>query len=151
MPLDRHWIETHIPHQAKMCLLDEVLSSSEAGTRCRAISHRASDNPLRAFGRLGAAAAIEYAAQTMAVHGAIVAEALGSRAPRGFLASLRNVRMSVERLDDLTEDLITEVRRLAGDASTAMYEFVVLANEREVVSGRATIAFLPAEMTGRGP
>jgi len=125
-----------------MCLLDEVLSSSETSARCRAVSHRRSDNPLRAFGRLGAAAAIEYAAQTMAVHGAIVAEASRSRAPRGFLASLRNVRMSVERLDDLTEDLITDVRRIGGDASTAMYEFLVLASERELVSGRATIAFL---------
>ena len=39
----------------------------------RASSHRAADNPLRAHGRLGAACGIEYAAQAMAVHGALLA------------------------------------------------------------------------------
>lgn len=141
MPLDRRWIESHIPHQGTMCLLDEVLDWDAISARCRASSHRDAENPLRAFGRLGAASGIEYAAQTMAVHGAVMASASGTRAPRGFLASLRSVRMNVERLDDLPDDLITQVRRIAGDESTAMYEFSVSASQRELVNGRATIAF----------
>src|SRR2546430_15076222 len=77
MPLDRQWIEQHIPHKGRMCLLDEVLSWDAARIRCRSATHRSPDNPLRLHGRLGAACGIEYAAQAMAVHGALVA----ARAP----------------------------------------------------------------------
>src|SRR2546430_8967757 len=73
MPLDRQWIEQHIPHKGRMCLLDEVLSWDAARIRCRSATHRSPDNPLRLHGRLGAACGIEYAAQAMAVHGALVA------------------------------------------------------------------------------
>jgi predicted hotdog family 3-hydroxylacyl-ACP dehydratase len=60
-----------------MCLLDDVLSWDASRIRCRSASHRTPDNPLRAHGRLGAACGIEYAAQAMAVHGALV----GASAP----------------------------------------------------------------------
>ena len=46
---------------------------------CVSRSHRAADNPLRAGGRLGIACGIEYAAQAMAVHGALIAGAPASR------------------------------------------------------------------------
>ena len=71
--LDRAWIASHIPHQGSMCLLDYVEAWDRERIRCRASSHRAADNPLRAYGRLGAACGIEYAAQAMAVHGALLA------------------------------------------------------------------------------
>ena len=54
MPLDHEWIEQHIPHKGRMCLLDEVLSWDATRIRCRSSSHRARDNPLRAHGRLRA-------------------------------------------------------------------------------------------------
>ena len=73
MPLDHQWIEQHIPHKGRMCLLDAVLSWDATRIRCRSTTHRTPDNPLRAHGRLGAACGIEYAAQAMAVHGALVA------------------------------------------------------------------------------
>ena len=73
MPLDRQWIEQHIAHKGRMCLLDEVLSWDAARIRCRSATHRSADNPLRLHGRLGAACGIEYAAQAMAVHGALIA------------------------------------------------------------------------------
>ena len=113
VPLDRQWIEQHIPHKGRMCLLDEVLSWDAARIRCRSATHRASDNPLRSHGRLGAACGIEYAAQAMAVHGALVAASAplertvassvrGSiGAAVGYLASVRNVALHVARLDDL--------------------------------------------------
>jgi predicted hotdog family 3-hydroxylacyl-ACP dehydratase len=139
--LNRNWIQLHIPHQNGMCLLDEVLEWDMGQTRCRSSTHRSPDNPLRAFGRLGAACGIEYAAQTMAVHGALVAAAAGSAAAPGFLASVRGVRLEVVRLDDLVHDLVTQVRRIAGDANTALYEFSVAADARTLLSGRAAIAF----------
>jgi predicted hotdog family 3-hydroxylacyl-ACP dehydratase len=124
-----------------MCLLDEVLSWDPTHTRCRSTTHRSLDNPLRAHGRLGAACGIEYAAQTMAVHGALVASALGRMAPPGFLASVRGVRLNADRLDDVASDLVTFVERVAGDERTAMYQFSVSADEVVLVSGRAAIAF----------
>ena len=143
MRLDRRWILEHIPHQEAMCLLDEVLSWDATHTRCRSSTHRSLENPLRAHGRLGCACGIEYAAQTMAVHGALVATAAGAVARPGFLASVRGVRLNIDRLDDVEGDLVTVVDRVAGDASTALYEFSVSAQEVVLLSGRAAIAFKP--------
>lgn len=141
MRLDRSWIQEHIPHQNGMCLLDEVLSWDAARARCRSSTHRSPDNPLRAYGRLGSACGIEYAAQTMAVHGALVASAAGVAARPGFLASARGVQLHCDRLDDVAGDLITAVQRVAGDDSTVLYEFSVSTDDRVLLEGRAAIAF----------
>jgi len=146
--LDRAWIEAHIPHQGSMCLLEEVLSWDSRHLRCRSGGHRSASHPLRSHGRLGIACGIEYVAQAMAVHGAIAAAALaggargGNSAARtevGFLAGLRDVRMHAQRLDDIESDLICEVRRMAGDASSALYSFELSAAQRCLLEGRATV------------
>ena len=153
MPLDHAWIEQHIPHKGRMCLLDEVLSWDAAHIRCRSGSHRAADNPLRAHGRLGAACGIEYAAQAMAVHGALIAASapLASTVSRsvrssigeavGYLASVRNVALHVARLDDLEADLIAVAERITGDGRTVLYEFSVWGAVQLLLSGRASIVF----------
>jgi predicted hotdog family 3-hydroxylacyl-ACP dehydratase len=155
MPLDRQWIESRIPHRGSMCLLDEVLEWSADHIRCRARTHRARDNPLTVGGRLGIACGIEYAAQAMAVHGALSQEAAasaGASAPgapaaglvtpvpaAGFLAGVRNVQFHVEHLDDLQDDLICEAVRLAGDNGSALYEFELRGGSRILLRGRATV------------
>ena len=139
--LDRGWIESHIPHQGRMCLLDEVLSWDTARITCRASSHRLADNPLRAHDRLGAACGVEYAAQAMAVHGAIMAATGATAARAGLLTSVRNLVLLVNRLDDLETDLIASAERLAGDADSTLYEFTVTSAGRELLSGRAGIVF----------
>lgn len=141
MRLDRSWIQAHIPHQNSMCLLDEVLSWDAGHAKCCSTTHHARENPLREHGRLGAACGIEYAAQTMAVHGALVAMAGGTAAPVGLLASVRGVKMNIERLDDVASDLVTLVERVAGDAGTVLYEFSVSADAVVLLQGRAAIAF----------
>jgi predicted hotdog family 3-hydroxylacyl-ACP dehydratase len=151
MPLDHQWIEQHIAHKGRMCLLDEVLSWDAGHIRCRSASHRQPDNPLRAYGRLGAACGIEYAAQAMAVHGALI----GSSAPLastlsagvrrsagpavGYLASVRNVVLHVVRLDDLEADLVAAAERITGDGRTVLYEFSVWSAGQTLLSGRASI------------
>jgi predicted hotdog family 3-hydroxylacyl-ACP dehydratase len=130
------WIAAHIPHQGSMCLLDRVLAWDAQHIRCAATSHRASDNPLRAQGRLGAANAVEYAAQAMAVHGALLADTtLGA----GYLASVRGVRLHVERLDDVEGDLLIEATRLSGDDAVILYAFTVGTAERCLAEGRASV------------
>jgi predicted hotdog family 3-hydroxylacyl-ACP dehydratase len=134
--LNRAWIEAHIPHQGSMCLLDAVLEHDATGVRCRSSTHRALDNPLRSGGRLGIACGIEYAAQAMAIHGALVHQ---ERPLAGFLASVREVRFAALRLDDIEADLICSAFHVAGDALSAMYEFTVAAAERILLRGRASV------------
>lgn len=140
---DRDWIAAHIPHQDSMCLLDAVMDWDSARIQCRASSHRTTDNPLRAYGRLGAACGIEYAAQAMAVHGALMAESLApadSMAPRaGYLVSARGVELHTTRLDDITEDLIIEASCSMSNANNMLYEFKVSTAQRMLLQGRATV------------
>jgi predicted hotdog family 3-hydroxylacyl-ACP dehydratase len=139
MRLDRSWIERNIPHHGRMCLLDEVSHWDAQHIRCRSSTHRVPDNPLRSHGRLGVACGIEYAAQAMAVHGALASESVRSEV--GFLAGLRDVRLHVARLDDIESDLVCDATLIAGDRGSALYEFAVISEGRLLLSGRATVVF----------
>lgn len=135
---DRAWIAGHIPHSGAMCLLDEVVAWSDEKICCIARSHLDPHNPLRSNGRLAAVCGVEYAAQAMAVHGAVLGAA--KRRPRvGFLASLRNVEMQVERLDTLDELLTVEAERVGGDANNILYRFALRCGDQPVISGRAVV------------
>jgi len=132
-----------------MCLLDEVVEWNAQRIRCRSGTHRLPDHPLRSQGRLGIACGIEYAAQAMAVHGALTGAATGggpavagaprARAEMGFLASLRDIRLRALRLDDIESDLLCEATCVAADRVTALYEFALWADLRQLLSGRATV------------
>jgi len=138
-------IARRIPHQGSMCLLERVSAWDTQQIRCEASSHLASDNPLRAHGRLGAACGIEYAAQAMAVHGALLAESeasvgAASLGPTlGYLASVRGVTLHVDRLDDLSDALSIHAERLSGDSTTILYSFTVHAGRRLLLGGRAAV------------
>jgi predicted hotdog family 3-hydroxylacyl-ACP dehydratase len=144
MPLDRRWIESRIPHRGSMCLLDEVLEWDAEHILCRSGTHRAADNPLRAGKHIGIACGIEYAAQAMAVHGALSQEAaatgLATLTPAaGFLAGVRNVQFYIDHLDEIQDDLICHAVRLAGDSGSALYEFELRGANRTLLRGRATV------------
>lgn len=136
--LNREWIAARIPHQGTMCLLDGVCEWSPEAIRCTTSSHRLADNPLRAEGRLGAATGIEYAAQAMAVHGALVSPA-GTDVRQGYLASVRNVELLAERLDTVAGDLDVRADRLSGDGNNVLYQFSVSGDGRLLLSGRAAV------------
>jgi predicted hotdog family 3-hydroxylacyl-ACP dehydratase len=143
MRMNRSWIEARIPHQGRMCLLDEVIEWDPHHIRCRTETHRAPDNPLRSHDRLGIACGIEYAAQAMALHGALAGGAPGAGAGGpsrvGLLAGVRDVRLHVLRLDDIESDLICEAAHLTGDSLTALYEFALRDRDRILLSGRASV------------
>jgi predicted hotdog family 3-hydroxylacyl-ACP dehydratase len=136
MLLNREWIEARIPHRGRMCLLDEVIEWNAQRVRCRTGTHRALDNPLRSHERLGTACGVEYAAQAMALHGALTG---GAVSQVGLLASVRDMRLFASRLDDIESDLLCEVIHLAGDSFTALYEFELRDQEKALLSGRATV------------
>ena len=138
MKLDQAWIAAHIPHQGAMCLLDAVEQWDAEAIVCRASSHRRSDNPLRAANRLGIANGIEFAAQAMAVHGALLAA--DDAAPTvGFLTSVRDVQWQRPRLDDIASDLMVHAQRISGSANSLLYQFELRADEAVVLSGRASV------------
>jgi predicted hotdog family 3-hydroxylacyl-ACP dehydratase len=139
LKLDRQWIESHIPHQGSMCLLEEVVSWDLQRVACRAGSHRAPDNPLRAHGRLNSVCAIEYAAQAIAVHGALLQSRPGGGSGFGMLTSARRVEFAVARLDDLAQDLLVTAVRLHSDAVSALYAFSLQQDERLLAQGRLSV------------
>jgi len=141
MVLNRDAIAALIPHQGAMCLLEEVLSTNDAGIVCRAVSHRDSGHPLREDGILPAVCGIEYAAQAMAVHGALMGKAAGGAQGRGgMLAAARNVVFNVDRLDDITDDLVVSARKLPAEEGWLLYEFALHAGVRELMRGRAAVS-----------
>jgi predicted hotdog family 3-hydroxylacyl-ACP dehydratase len=140
--LDRHGIAARIPHAGRMCLLSRMLEWSSEAIRCSAPDPSAADHPLRTAGGLLAPAAIEYAAQAMALHGTLIAEARAGKAlpTQGFLASVRGVRMAVHRLDDARGELDVRAQRQAGNESQIIYAFEVRdGSGRLLVEGRATV------------
>jgi predicted hotdog family 3-hydroxylacyl-ACP dehydratase len=141
--MNRAWIEARIPHQGRMCLLDEVIAWDARHIRCSTGTHRALDNPLRSHDRLGIACGVEYAAQAMALHGALASAAAGATAVAaarvGLLAGVRDVRLHVTRLDDIESDLFCEVTHVAGDNLTALYEFALRDKDNSLLTGRASV------------
>jgi len=135
--LNRSWIEAHIPHQAAMCLLDRVDSHGEDEIACTAFSHHSPDHPLRDASGLGIVTGIEYAAQAMAVHGALRDGAAAGRG--GYLVSARDVTWSVERLDACAGPLTVRAQRVSATAATLQYRFSLHAGGEQILSGRATV------------
>ncbi|MDB5813078.1 MAG: 3-hydroxymyristoyl-ACP dehydratase [Rhodocyclales bacterium] len=138
--LSRHEIAARIPHAGSMCLLDAVTHWNVETISCTACSHRDASNPLREDGRLGAACGVEYAAQAMAVHGALLADLADDSRPRaGFLASMREVQFHVSRLDDIADVLVIEATQLSGDGQNVLYSFTVRGGDKLLLTGRAAV------------
>jgi len=153
--LNRAAIAQRIPHQGSMCLLERVVAWDQGAIECTATSHNDGDNPLRAHGRLGIACGIEYAAQAMAVHGALCAESAGQagETPRvGYLASVRSVDLHAQRLDDVAGALTVRAGRLMGDDNNIVYSFEIADGARLLLAGRATVVLdaAMAERVGMG-
>lgn len=137
--LDRDGIAARIPHSGSMCLLDALLHWNAGEALCRACSHRDPQHPLRSPGGLLSPVAIEYAAQAMALHGALTAPA-DQPPSAGFLAAARAVNLHVPRLDDIEGALQVRVQRLAGADTQALYQFELRDEaDRLLVDGRATV------------
>lgn len=148
--IDHAGIAARIPHHGSMCLLDTVQSWSEAAIECRAVSHTDPTNPLRSNDQLGAAHGIEYAAQAMAVHGALLAGAEGP--PRqGYLTSVRGVSLHVTRLDDLPGELEVRAERLSGDERNILYQFSVSHKGRCLLEGRAAVVIDASALAQKEP
>lgn len=139
MALNRDAIAALIPHQGAMCLLSEVERYDDRTIVCRATSHASKANPLRIDDRLPALAAIEYAAQALATHCALVDAGAASSRKRGVLAGTRHVTLNVDRLDDVPGPLTVRAERLVADPPRLLYGFIIESGTRELVSGRVAV------------
>ena len=128
-----------IPHKGTMCLLDEVVEWDATRLHARSASHQRPDHPLRADGMLHAVNLCEYAAQAMAVHGALRECASGAAARPGFLVALREVSLRVERLDALEGRLQVHVECLIAMEDSLQYAFRVEHRSSVLVTGRAAV------------
>ena len=145
--LSRDGIAALIPHSGAMCLLARLERWDTQQIVCAANNHRDAGHPLRTRRGLLAPCAIEYAAQAMALHGALIGRATGAPATPGYLASARGVHLHVLRLDDLPipadpgapDELRIEATRQAGDARQILYAFSVSHAGRPIADGRAAV------------
>jgi len=137
MLIDRAEIQARIPHAGAMCLLEGVLSWDDTHITCSTRSHRAPANPLRRGGHLRAICGVEYAAQAMALHGALAGAQVRPRA--GYLASLRDLSCRVAYLDAIQGDLTIEAERLLDEGARVIYGFELSSTEGVLMSGRAAV------------
>lgn len=163
--LDHDAIAARVPHAGAMCLLDQVVSWNADRLDCTATGcppGGAASHPLASEGRLPATAAIEYAAQAMALHGRLVQEAgmtpgharqaagTGEQvAPRrGFLAGLRSVQLHRRWIGSDSPVLAVRVERFAGDDVQVLYDFDVHAADGPIAQGRAAVVLDAAARAG---
>jgi predicted hotdog family 3-hydroxylacyl-ACP dehydratase len=134
-----------IPHAGTMCLLDGVSSWNEDDISCCATSHRDPDNPLRCADGLSSLQGIEYGAQAMAVHGGLLMRQQGEAMTEGYLAAVRNVVLHVDWLHDIEVPLLIRAKRLLAQGGQFMYEFSMLAEDRQLIEARAIVMPRPVQ------
>ena len=158
IPVTIEKIRKLIPHSGSMCLLERVIECNDEKIVCETRTHLAPDNPLRHKGRVSSVCGIEYAAQAMALHGAIRRAGPatnGADAPNpgsgsghsqdagggrhGFLASVRDAHIERRYLDDVHNMLTVSAALEFDDASRVIYTFSLKANNVELLSGRAAV------------
>lgn len=137
--IGRAEILEHVPHAGRMCLIDEVASWDAGGIVCVARGHRAHDHPLRRFGRLSSVHLIEYGAQAMAIHGALLELERGAKAQPGMLVSVRDFQARLATLDGLAGALTIEARSQMTRPGALIYEFRCLHEGVAFANGRVAV------------
>jgi predicted hotdog family 3-hydroxylacyl-ACP dehydratase len=133
-------LHTLVPHAGAMCLLERIVSASDSEIVCATFSHHSPDNPLRRAGKLAALHLAEYGAQAMAVHGGL--QAAGEAARGGMLVAIRDLRLRVDRIDDIADELTVQAVKMVAHAGGRIYSFTARARELELATGRVSVMFV---------
>ena len=134
--LTRDAIAALLPHGGRMVLLDRATAWDDSSIACSSSSHRDPDNPLRRQGQLSGLCGIEYAAQAMALHGALLD---GEAGRQGLLASLRSISLYAPRLDEIEGDLIIAATSLLRRSDGYIYRFSLSGADALLLEGQATV------------
>lgn len=128
-----------IPHRGAMCLLESVEKWDEGHIVCRTTSHRRLDNPLRDDSGLRALCGIEYGAQAMAVHAALLRGLSGPGCLSGVLVSARDVMTTRSHLDDLPAPLVILATLLSTHDQGSICDILLTGDGRTVMTGRLSV------------
>ncbi len=137
--LTREELGTFLPHAGAMRLIDRVELWDATAIRCHANSHYDQENPLRHGARLEAVTGLEYAAQAMGVHVGLLNQARSTEGLIGYVGGVKDVVLSVDRLDDCPAELTIDASRLFEGGNSFMYQFSISSGGRDVMTGRASI------------
>jgi predicted hotdog family 3-hydroxylacyl-ACP dehydratase len=136
--LTRAQIEVRIPHAGSMVLLDRLVRYDETRIVCEAAAPTP-EHPLARAEGLPAVAAVEYAAQAAALHGALLD---GNSEPRhGMLAKLSEVELIGGCLEATSSALTVQAELLVRGALGCMYSFTVHDEQGWGARGRLLVAF----------
>ncbi len=147
-------IDTLLPHTGRMRLVDRIVSYDEQRIVCESDSHRVADHPLADDGVLSILCGLEYGAQAMAIHGALLAASTGpsrDRARHGFLVAASDLRWSVERLDLCASPLTIEAVSEFRSGNQVAYRFEIRASGMLLLSGRASVLLGASVLPISGP
>lgn len=126
-----------LPHAGAMVLVDEIVYADPMRIECRTRAHTRPGFPLAHDGAVSSLCGIEIAAQAMALHAALQDP---SRRPRSArLASLSDVEVRVDRLDDRADALCVEAILEQASARGSAYRFSVAAGSDTLIRGRALV------------
>ena len=137
--LTREELGTFLPHAGAMRLIDRAELWDATAIRCHARSHHDKENPLRHGARLEAVTGLEYAAQAMGVHVGLLNQARSTGGLIGYVGGVKDVVVSVDRLDDCPAELTIDASRLFEGGNSFMYQFSISSGGRDVMTGRASI------------
>ena len=136
MKLDRIGIERVVPQTGRMCLLESVDDWSASHIVCSAAFPDAA-HPLAQRGSVAVVAAIEYAAQATAVHGALVDNAATFKS--GMLAKLMNVELHGDCLPTGIGHLRIEAGLISASEAGGLYTFSVGSAAGPLAAGRLMV------------
>lgn len=137
--IERGELCTLLPHAGDMCLLDSVEYWSQTSIRCISNSHLLSQNPLSTNNQLVALHAIEYGAQTMGVHGGLLAREQGTQPAQGFIAALRDINLYVDYLHDKPDPMHIQAEALLQNVNAMIYSFQINSGDVPIADGRITV------------
>jgi predicted hotdog family 3-hydroxylacyl-ACP dehydratase len=123
-----------LPQSGAMIMIDAIVEVDAAHIVCTTLRHHARDNPLRQDGVLRALAGIEFAAQAMALHGA-VCRTPPAALSFGRVASVRDVEVARERLDEVDGPLIVRCTLDSAAGTIRAYRFELASGAVAVLSG----------------
>ncbi|MEO6748299.1 MAG: 3-hydroxylacyl-ACP dehydratase [Casimicrobiaceae bacterium] len=134
-----------LPHAGAMVMPQAIRHFDPQRIVCTTMRHQDSGNPMRREGRLPALAGVEFAAQAMALHGAL------RRSPpaalrHGRLASIRDLVLARRFLDDVNGELVIECRLDVASAGVFAYCFSIEGAGQTLLRGRATVMMSDREL-----
>lgn len=130
-----------LPHSGSMRLLDSVMSHTVSTIDCQA--GNPNDNPLKRGNKVPVWAALEYAAQALALHGLLNAKnsAANPVIITAFVVSIKHMFCFAGSLGDTGKPLQVSARIVATQPGAASCEFILVNDDKPLALGQFSVAY----------